>query len=327
VVIISTLYDNYRETFNIPRRGPEELVKEKDRPDGLKRLNRLKDLSRSDFLEMIYDFVYVYRATTPVAEKWGLTPMRCRYLISTFCSDLINLEESFQLAEELPHIVDPQFSLKLNNSDRRIDDIARMKIVHINEKFLAKLSKEDEALSEAEQTYAWVFVHTGDNNDALEKAGLDVGLIPNMEEYPTAQGLRKKRNPEHEINLQNGLRLRGYYLRSKKNVKEYIQALRERKLEDINIDKGYIQSQLVTLIEQLKEEGDVKQRNNLLKAIEMLGKTVPGTFSETINVAEVRPDEALDRLLELTKADISKPKAIGLSTVKPLESPILVENV
>lgn len=321
---MATLYDNMTDLFHIPRRIPSELVEERDRQEKLKRLTDLKDLSKADFFEMIYDFVYVYRSCSPVAKKWGLEPRRCRHLIHTFCSDLLNLKESYDLAMELPGIVEPSYDLKLNNNDRKISDISRMTIKHINEEFLAKLSKEDEALSEAEQIYCWIFIHTGNNREALEKSGLDVGLIPNLEEFATPNGPRTKRHRKFEVNLRNGLALRGYYLRSKSNIKDYLHSLRERKLEDINVDKGYIQSQLITLIEQMKEEGDTKQRGNLLRAIEMLGKTVPGTFSETINVTDVRPDEALDRLLALTKANIAK--KIDVLDSRQYSNELLIEH-
>jgi chromatin remodeling complex protein RSC6 len=58
----------------------------------------------------------------------------------------------------------------------------------------------------------------------------------------------------------------------------------------------------VTFIEQLQEEGNPKERNKLLRALELLGRTVPGTFTETINISEVKPDEALDKLLEMSRS-------------------------
>jgi hypothetical protein len=100
--------------------------------------------------------------------------------------------------------------------------------------------------------------------------------------------------------------MRGYYLRNKDNIAQYIKQLREEKLSDLQIDKGFIQSQLVSEIEYMNEEGDSSKRNVKLKAIELLGKTIPGTFTDTIQIEEVSPDKALDTLLDMAKAEVKE---------------------
>lgn len=305
----NTLYDNVFDIYNIPRRSPEELLKGKN--EGKPKFDSGEKLSKDDILNIIYDYTYIFRSEAKVAKKWGLHPEHTRQIIQTFLHDLAGLSESYKLIEMFPYLEHPQLSLTITGKPIQL----KMQIVHINEEFLAKLSKEeDEALTEAEQVYAWVFVHTGDNEDAIIKAGLDVGIGQPKEEKVEQEGKKKKITHTDLKKLRNNaFKLRGYYLRSKKNIKQYIQELREKRLADTNVDKDYIQSQLITLIEQLKEEGGRSSSGNLLRAIEMLGKTIPGTFSETINVAEVRPDEALDKLLELTKANIGSPKQLDNS--------------
>jgi len=60
----------------------------------------------------------------------------------------------------------------------------------------------------------------------------------------------------------------------------------------------------------MQDEGDPKNKGYMLRALELLGKTIPGTFSDTIRVEEVSPDKALDRLIQMAKADIASVKTL-----------------
>lgn len=143
-------------------------------------------------------------------------------------------------------------------------------------------------LTDHEAMYAYYYSYTSNNTKALIDSGLDAGL-------------QKPRSKGSTISYDNALKMRGYFLRGKPNVKEYIIDLRKRKLSDMNCDTQYVQSTLVQQIEFMQEESDPRMKTNLLRAVELLGKTIPGTFSETIKIEEVRPDEALDTLLEMAK--------------------------
>ena len=93
----------------------------------------------------------------------------------------------------------------------------------------------------------------------------------------------------------------------KSNVSKYITELREKKIENVIVSKGLVQSELVDQVTQLKEitsnDGTtIQQRSQLLKAIELLGKSV-GAFSENIKVETVDPGQALDKLIDMAKIE------------------------
>ena len=234
-----------------------------------------------DIQKLVYDYTYCHESLGSLAEKYRVEKATINNIIANFQTDLNNIKETYDLIAE-------------QKEDMTFDTPARAKrrVVHpkiINEVFLEQLSDEsDDYLTDAEAQYVWILVHTSNNTRALADSGLDKGLV-------------KPRTKDSPVSYENSLKIRGYYLRGKANVKAYLLELRERKLTDTQCDTGYVQGALINEIEFMQEESDPKNKTNLLRAIELLGKTIPGTFSETIKVEEVRPDQALDTLLEMAK--------------------------
>ena len=279
--------------MRFPRLTPEEIIKSRQRIT-----KEITIIDKQDILHIIYDFVYITSSYKATAEKWGYNEKDIKALIKLFKADLNNLTDSWALMDMLPHLDHAVGSTSKQTYDP-LKSVVRFnaKSDH-NKEFLTLISPEEEpTLTEQEQTYAILYSNTGNNEYALTESGLAVGLT-------LKKGLL-------EGNAVNNFRLRGYFLRSKSNVNRYILELRERKITDLNLNKNYIQMHLVQIIEQLQEDGEHKDKLKILKALELLGKTIPGTFSETINITEVRPDEALDKLLEMTKVELAK------STDKP----------
>jgi hypothetical protein len=101
----------------------------------------------------------------------------------------------------------------------------------------------------------------------------------------------------------------GMYLLSKPNIKSFINSLVKTQQKSLEISKPFVQNELVVQIIQLKEklalETTAKQadRGYLLKAIELLGKTVGG-FTDRIQIEEVDPSKALDKLIEMVNEDV-----------------------
>lgn len=242
--------------------------------------------------EIIHDYIYSGESTEQVADRWNTTKQTVAALVRTFQADLNNTTETRELIESQKidsGVTSTQFKLP----HRRVTD-AKL----INQKFLECLSGPDDlTLTTEEQTYCWIYTYTNNNTKAIKESGLDVGL-------DKRQSARK--DNKQATSYSNAIKLRGYYLRNKDNISRYITSLREEKLQDLKIDKGYIQSQLVTEIEQLNEEADPSRTNSKLRALDLLGKTIAGCFSETIKIEEVSPDKALDQLLEMAKADVKK---------------------
>ncbi len=77
------------------------------------------------------------------------------------------------------------------------------------------------------------------------------------------------------------------------------------------VSKEYVQSELVSQLEELKEVciDDPRQRSNLLKTVELLGRSI-GAFSDKIQVEEVSPNQALDKLIEMSKNSIVSIKTL-----------------
>ena len=159
----------------------------------------------------------------------------------------------------------------------------------INEKFLEKLSDPShDLLTDEEANYAWIYVHTGDIREALKGSNLDVGL-------------HKEKKRDSRFSFDRALVLRGQYLNSKPNVVQYIKELRESRLVDANVGKSRIQSELVEQLDRLKNRADGKHEAQITRTIELLGKTV-GAFVDRVEIQEVNPENALDKLIEMATA-------------------------
>jgi hypothetical protein len=159
---------------------------------------------------------------------------------------------------------------------------------NINEDFLSKLSDWDSTSpSDAEHHYAYTYGHTGNNKRALKEAGL----------------LAKHTSPSSTLSSMN--HMRGVYLRDKPIVDSIIKSIQKENLDRLNVDKDYVQTNLIQNIEELKEEVADRpmQRGNLIKSIELLGKTI-GAFTEKISIEEVSPNKALDTMIEMAKAKV-----------------------
>jgi hypothetical protein len=194
--------------------------------------------------------------------------------------------------------------IRLLNSLEKMPLIARsvetaLKTRYTSEELLSRLSPDDSTtLSDSELVYAWTFDRTNNNSLALQESGLDECLKGSL----TASKI-----------------LLGMYIREKPNVAQFLKQIKEFKKEALLVDKQSIQLELIEQIEQLKEiiasdGGSGNSRVQLLKAVEMLGKSI-GAFTENVNVTEIRADAALDRLIELAKAEYS----VVESEVKQLE--------
>lgn len=83
--------------------------------------------------------------------------------------------------------------------------------------------------------------------------------------------------------------------------------LKEARVEDIKASKQIVQHELINQVEQLKEAvargSNPSTRGHLLRALELLGKTV-GAFEDRLTVTNENAAESLDRLLEMAKAEV-----------------------
>lgn len=228
-----------------------------------------------DTLQVVNDYAEGTLSVAEIAEKHKTSEDNVGLIVKRFWKSLTNMRESRALIAA--DTKDARSALhELNHTEL------------INEKFLEKLSDpESDLLTEEESQYVWVYVHTGDLKEALRISKLDMGLY-------------KEKGKDSRFSADRAMVLRGMYLNSKPNIVRYIQELRESRLQDANVGKSRIQSELIEQLDRLKNRSDGKYESQITRTIELLGKTV-GAFVDRVEVSEVNPENALDQLIEMAK--------------------------
>jgi len=163
----------------------------------------------------------------------------------------------------------------------------------IEKDILEMLSDEtSEELTLQEELYCYLYVYTGSNNIAIKESGFS-------DKIPKDTTIKRQ--------------LLGMFLREKPNLKAYIGLLKDARIAEVKSSKQIVQHELINQVEQLKESvahrGAPSDRGHLLRAIELLGKTV-GAFEDRVRVTEVNANEALDELLKMAKAEAAEIKEI-----------------
>jgi len=122
----------------------------------------------------------------------------------------------------------------------------------------------------------------------LQQSGFDIGIPQNLS----------------KVTKDYLFKIRGQFLRDIPYVKQYIKEDQDRKIAEYRVEKPQIQMDLVGQIEELKEVvvDDPRQRPNLLKAIEMLGRTI-GAFTDRVEVEETDAKSGLEIILERAKRE------------------------
>lgn len=235
-----------------------------------KKLRTLTDLS-NDEKYSILSMYSIGSSHKEIADSLGISASASSQFIHKHFSALINAHETNTLM----------------TSNMNHDPLKRSR--NINEEFLRRINEDGAAMS-----YSFFFAKTGDNRLSLRESGLDCGII--------------KAKGQHDDSVLSAIRLRGIYLRSIPEVRKEIERLREDQLVNNPVTKGYVQSLLIEQVQEMKDIviDDARNRGNLLKAIDMLGKSI-GAFTERIEVHEVDADAALDTLIEMSKRSIEEP--------------------
>ena len=184
-----------------------------------------------------------------------------------------------------------QKQLKEMNTVRETNDMAKgvpsnvlRQMGSAPTKFLTKAFMDK--LIDTAEVYAYHFAATGDNEFAIKQSGLDVGIAKNV-----ALGTKRY-----------AYRVRGQFIRNQPMVSQYIKREQEIRLQEYNVEKAHIQHELIHQVEELKElvKYEPRQRGNLLKSLEMLGRTI-GSFTDRVEVEETDAKSGLDILMEKIK--------------------------
>jgi hypothetical protein len=236
-------------------------------------IRRRKDGSEVVYLEdgQKYDILRRYRAgeaALSIANSYNISEEQLRNFISTEIKSLNTIQETNKLIQE-------QQGLPMR-AQRNPSEL-------MNERFLQEVPDRIDA-------YLYYFAITGSNIHALKHSGLDSFLPAKIPEETKRYALS----------------IRGHYLRSLPGSADLVNQLRDQKLRDANIEKPYVQSELIDQIEQMKElsiDDPKNYRGHMLKAIELLGKTI-GAFQENIRVEEVSTKSGLDLLMEKCRSEV-----------------------
>jgi len=257
-----------------------------------------KNIDNLDYGAIAKDYADGKLSVNEIALKYSTTEHNIQLIANRFWKSLTNMKESRALiASGIPTSTKGSADSRKSLKDLRNTEV-------INNSFTRQLSSDTAALlSEAEATYSWVYVHTGSIQEALKLSKLDKGLF-------------KEKGRSNRFSADRAVVLRGQYLNAKPNVATYIKELREQRFVDSDMGKARVQSELLDQLEYMKSSGDYRMRKDILRCIELLGKTV-GAFVERVELTQVSPGDALDELIELAQE----------ATVKELDEAKVVEVV
>lgn len=249
-------------------------------------IRRTTKLSEQDRANVVKDYMTTNDTNAQIADRYSTTEKNVELIVARHWKSLTNIRETKNLVGD-----------QMNNLNHKGGNYMALKAIgrvpSINQDFLDLLSDPtDPELTDNELQYCWVYAASGENYEALHEAGLHIGLMGS-----------KGDKERHQYQL--SCRLRGLYLRKKRNVAEYIIKLKEEQFLPEIVDRSFVQKELLEQLAQLKEmNDDVATRREIGKTLERLGRSV-GAFSDVVKVQEVDPASALDYLESLAKADAS----------------------
>lgn len=227
-----------------------------------------------------------------IAEDTGWDVDSVRLEVRKFYISFKKIMETQSLIDD--QIADGQLQVK---SRGRIAAYKRQKEIDedINEKFLSKLSDQDDnVLTQEEVMFCYMMVHEGDELAALTESGL-------------ADGLDTSGSSEN----QRALRLRCLMLKGKPNVIKYIHGIQMDYAKELGVNREMVQSEIVQQLRLLKAQNNPRLAPTIAKLTEQLGRTV-GAFMDKIEVSEVSFDDAMDRMMETRRIKEKEAKEQGI---------------
>ena len=157
----------------------------------------------------------------------------------------------------------------------------------IDKDFNALLSDESiDILNDAENIYVSTIIATGNTRKALALSGFDV----NIDYASKAHGWL--------------CRARGAYLNSRPKISAAIKKEEDLMIASSTSSKEYLQKTLIQQINEMQEQvsENPQSRSQLLKSLELLGKTIPSAFTETVRTEEVSAKSTLQLLMKKVEA-------------------------
>lgn len=237
--------------------------------------------------QIVEDYINSDLTIRQIADKYNTTELAVGNAVSRHYKALRNVKETRYLMR--------MSKAPLKPTPR---SIASAKMYHslfsddgVNGEFLKRLSEPNEdVLLKWEIEFCYLWVYSVDEIEALEKSGLAIGLLKKEAGRKAERG-----------GYDRSCRMRSLFLRRKPNIARTIKEIQKSNLIAEGIDKEFIQSELVREIQELREDKNLKARQLLSKNLEVLGKTIPGAFSEKIEISQIDPNQALQELIDMAK--------------------------
>lgn len=258
----------------------------KDRKRIRKVERKSKHLTRALVLKMIDDYRGGTYTIKDLSYRYSITEVLVRKHIDEFLSELLNVDNTRTLLNS-QKVPTPQGK---KAAEKSLDFRKAFETQEHNQEFLNLLSEDDSpTLSEEEASFCWHWVYGSSSIEAVEKSGMDAGLIkPN------------KKDPTRVTNYRNICKLRSLYLRRKANILAFIQSIQADTLQRMNIDKNFVVQEILRQIEELRDSKDIQARRLLAKFIDNLSNIL-GLYSQTVNVNQVDMGDTIDILMSKAK--------------------------
>jgi len=243
---------------------------------GAIRRKNFSNLSSSEKYELLVAYINMKEDNKVLAARFSISADTLTNFIDKFYKALVNSRETKLLIRSGP--THPFVS----NRDNLVLDPSL-----VNKEFLSLLSNDEEPLTDNELLFCEYLLEYGDTAKALRSANLHQGLKSNKV---------TKKSPQYT----EAMRLRAFYLKKKRNIKEYLNTRKRERLLDIDGTKDFVQENLVTIIKQIQASEDHRLTPSLLKALETLGRS-EAIFSDKLQIESTNGDQALQLILDRAK--------------------------
>jgi len=236
---------------------------------------QVDNITKESKYDIIDDYIYSGMTTQALADKYKTTTNNIELIITRHHKALSNVRETRVLLSQQPTLYQ---SFKMDVLDPE----------KINKEFLSLLSEPDSlVLSDNEVIFCELMNYDGDDIKAIIESKLDAGL-------------KRTKDQKDREQYKQAMHLRAFYLKRKPNVAAYLQKIQQDKLKTIVDGKGFIQSQLLAVMEKVKNLEGERAAMTQLKAISELGRTF-AAFQDNISIEGLDGDSAIDKILKRAK--------------------------
>lgn len=229
------------------------------------------NITKKHKYDIIDDYIYSGLSNSAIADKYGTTQQNVELIISRHYKAIVNVRETKSLMGEIVTTSNWQYEILDPSS--------------VNDRFKEMLSPPDSlVLTDPEMIFCELYNYHGDDIKAIEGSKMNIGL-------------RKSREDRDREEYNQSCILRAFFLKRKPNVASYLTKIQRDKLEAIKDGKGFVQAELLSVIEKVRNSHDDRSIATHLKALSELGRTL-GAFEEKITIENISGDSAIEKILQ-----------------------------